>query len=120
MPEVLPASPLWQPATSASNTRQAGLKAPGPLSDFRQVLAVQIDISPVVLEFFLQLAFQYLSPRPANRQAVDDIDHQMKAVQFVQDGHVEWRGDGALLLVARTWILRWLFRRYVRRCTSEG
>ena len=34
------------------------------------------------------------------RQAVDGIHHEVIAVHVIQHGHVEWRGDGTLLLVA--------------------
>jgi hypothetical protein len=33
------------------------------------------------------------------RQAIDDIHHQVKAVQIIQHRHVERRGDGAFFLL---------------------
>ena len=33
-------------------------------------------------------------------QAVDDVHHEVKAIQIIQHRHIERRGNGALFLVA--------------------
>ena len=37
---------------------------------------------------------------PICRHAVDGVHYEMEAVQFVQHGHVEGRGDGSFFFVA--------------------
>src|SRR3984957_19679884 len=72
---------------------------PLPVADFRQVLAVSVDVLLVLDQLVPELLLQVDAPVAGLRQAVDGVDHEVKAVQIVQHRHVEGRGDGALLLV---------------------
>src|ERR1700760_960372 len=78
----------------------AGSTSPGPGLDLRQVLAVAVDVLPVL--------DQLVAHRPADvggahselRHLIDDITHESEPVDLVADGHVEGRRRRALFLVA--------------------
>src|SRR5665647_2277637 len=73
---------------------------PFPIPNLRHVLAVSVDVLPVLNQLFLELLLQVDTLVAGLRQAVDGVHHEVEAVQIVQHRHVEGRGDGALFLVA--------------------
>jgi hypothetical protein len=74
--------------------------APFPISGFRQVLAVFINVLFVLDKLVLELLFQIDALTAGLRQAVNGVHNQVEAVQIVQHRHVKGRGDGAFFLVA--------------------
>jgi hypothetical protein len=73
---------------------------PLPVPDFRQVLAVLVDVVLVLDKLVLELLSHIDALVAGLRQAVDGVYHKVKAIQIVQHGHVEGRCDGPLFLVA--------------------
>ncbi len=59
-----------------------------------------VDEAFVFNELILEPAFQLDAPFARLRQAIDRVHHQMEAVELIQDCHVKWGRDCALLLVA--------------------
>lgn len=83
---------------------------PLPVPDFRHVLAVLVDVRLVLDELVLELLLQIDALVAGLRQAIDRVHHEVKAVQIVEHGHVEGRGDGALFLVAaHVFVGSWFF-----------
>jgi len=74
-------------------------RAPHPISDFGQVLAVQVDVSFVLDQLVPELLLQVDAPLAGLRHAIDCVHHEVEAVQVVQHRHVEGGGDSPLLLV---------------------
>src|SRR6202008_4331214 len=64
------------------------------------VVAVLANIIPVIDEFVAEKLFEMRADALKARNAVDNIAGEMKAVEVVQNGHVERRCRGALFLVA--------------------
>src|ERR1700677_1190797 len=75
-------------------------RGPLPIPNLREVLAVLIDVMLVLDEFVLHLLFKVGAPGTQVWQAIDDVLHEMKAVEVILHPHVEGGGDGALFLVA--------------------
>jgi len=64
-------------------------RAPHPISDFGQVLAVQVDVSFVLDQLVPELLLQVDAPLAGLRHAIDCVHHEVEAVQVVQHRHVE-------------------------------
>jgi len=64
--------------------------------DFRHVLAVPVDVLPVLDQLVLELLRQLDISIASLRQAVDSVHHQVEAVQVVQHRHVDGCGDRLL------------------------
>ena len=91
------------PATNVravSTTAHSCGPAPRPVADFRQVLAVLVDVMLVLDQLVLDHLLQIVPLAAQMRQAIHHVLHQMEPVQIVLHPHVEGRGDGALFLVA--------------------
>jgi hypothetical protein len=73
---------------------------PLPIPNFRHIFAVFINVLLMLDELVLELLLQIYALVARLRQAVDGVHYKMKAVQLIQHRHVEWRGNGALFLVA--------------------
>ena len=73
---------------------------PLPVPDFRQVLAVLVDVMLMLDELVLHLLLQIGSLGTQMRQAINHVLYQVEAVQVVLYPYVEGRSDRALFLVA--------------------
>src|SRR5665647_2799541 len=89
------------PAGSSLSTLRVLHSGPTPLpvSDFRHVFAVLVDVLLVLDKLVLELLLQVDASVAGLWQAVDGVHHEMEAVQIVQYRHVEGRRDSALFLV---------------------
>src|SRR5882724_13609275 len=76
-----------------------GIVGPQPVSDYRHVLSVAIDIAFVLDQLIAQLLLQINTPAAGLRQTIDGVHHQVKTIQVVQHRHIERRGDRAFFLV---------------------
>ena len=75
-------------------------QTPFPVSDFRQVLTVFLDVLLVLDELVLEPLLQVDALVAGLRQAVDGIHHEVEAVQIVQHRHIKGCGDSAFFFVA--------------------
>src|SRR5712672_2792787 len=85
---------------SACTTARVYLPRPCPVTDFRHVLSVFLNVMPVLDEFILKLLLQVDTRTARLRETVDGVDHEVKAVEVVQHRHVEGGRNRTLLLVA--------------------
>src|SRR5208282_3639696 len=73
---------------------------PLPVTDFRHVFAVLVDVMLVLDELVLNHLLQ-VGPFSAQlRYSINHVLHQVEPVQGVLHPHIKRRRDGALLLVA--------------------
>src|SRR5579871_3803434 len=80
--------------------RMSRSRGPLPVANLRHVVAVLGDIQLMLDQPVSQELLQLYTFTCQTRDPVDHVDHQMKAIQVVQHGHVEGRRRCALLLVA--------------------
>jgi hypothetical protein len=59
-----------------------------------------VDVLLVLDQLVLHPLLQIGTLRTQLRQPIDDVDHQVEAVQVVLHSHIEGGGDRALLLLA--------------------
>ena len=76
------------------------IRLPLPVANLRHVLAEGRDVLPMLQQLVVQALLEVRGLGAKLRQAVDHVAGQVKAVQVVQDRHVERRGDRAFFLVA--------------------
>src|SRR5271166_4525487 len=74
-------------------------RAPAPVPDLRQILAMRVDVTLVLDEFVSHHLLQIRAFAPQMGQFVHDVLHQMKAIDLVLHAHVKRGGDCALFLV---------------------
>src|SRR5260370_38002290 len=77
-----------------------GLLLPGPVENFRRVLPVVARVLPCVQSLVDHLLADVSRPRAERWHSIDDVHHEVIAIDVVQHRHVEGRGGRALLLVA--------------------
>src|SRR5262249_10476210 len=82
-----------------ATARGGGFLPPLPAGDLRHVVAVAGDVPPVLDELVADGLLGVGGACPQLGHAVDDVLHEVEAVEVVQHAHVERRGGGALLLV---------------------
>ena len=73
---------------------------PFPIPNFRQILAVFVNVMFVLDEFVLHLLFQIGTLGTQMRHAIHHVLHEMKAVEVVLHAHIECRRDRPFFLVA--------------------
>ena len=73
---------------------------PSPITDFRQVLAVLVNVLLVLDEFVLHLLFQIGALGPQVRQPVHHVLNKVESVEIVLHPYVEGGRDRPFLLVA--------------------
>src|SRR5581483_5895225 len=73
---------------------------PFPVADFRHVLAALNDVRPVFDALVAGVLAQIGRSGAESGNPVNDIHHQVVAIQIVADDHIERRGGRASLLVA--------------------
>ena len=73
--------------------------APFPVADFRQVLAVRVDVLLVLNQFDPELFLQAEACVSGSRKAINRIHDGMKTVKIIEHSHVEGRGNGAFFLI---------------------
>ena len=82
----------------ALTTRIVG--RPRPVADVRRVLAVLARPHARAKARVLHLLAKVRGPLPEARHAVDDVHHEVEAVEVVEHHHVERRRRRSLLFVA--------------------
>src|SRR5260370_36257217 len=68
---------------------------PAPVPNFRHVLAVLVDVVPVLDQLVAKALLGVRGPAPESRHAFDDVHRQMEAIEPVEHGHVERGGRGS-------------------------
>jgi hypothetical protein len=91
--------PPWTAVIEQPPPRWQTINREGRAPRSSLVRSVLVDVSLVLDPLVLELLLQGDGPVAGLGNAVDDVHHEMEAVHVVQHGHVEGRGDGALLLV---------------------
>ena len=74
-------------------------RAPLPIPDLRQVLAVPVDVLLVLEQLVAEGLFDVGRPRAESRHTIDGVGDKVEAIQFVQHDHIEGRRGGTFLLV---------------------
>src|SRR6202041_2855668 len=73
---------------------------PLPMTNFRHVFAVLIDVQLVLDELVLDDLLQVRAFRAYLRQPIEHVLHQMKSIDVILHPHVERGGNRALFLIA--------------------
>src|ERR1700679_2280083 len=79
--------------------RKEGTLRPTPVSDFRHILTMLIDVPLVLDQLVLQALPEMIAAAADLRQPIDGVHDQVKTVHVVEYRHVERGGDGAFLFV---------------------
>src|SRR5262249_13314572 len=82
------------------NPCRSRLLPPPPAGDLGHVVAVSTDVLLVIDELVADRLLAVSSTRPKLRHAIDDVAHQVEAVESVPNAHVERCRGGALFPVA--------------------
>jgi hypothetical protein len=99
--------PVWPPPIVIRDVVLQGRRSavmqlamsPGPVPNFRQIFAESIDVLTVLDQLVFKLLLQVDPFFSGLRYAIDDIHDRVEAVQFVQDGDIEWRRNRSLFFV---------------------
>src|SRR5580765_1585185 len=96
-----PSPPLRSRSASAGRRRLTGAAGvPSPFADLRHVLAVLTDVTLVDHQPVAEELLHVGGTGSKAGHAIDDIAREVKAIQIVQDHHVEWSRRGPFLFIA--------------------
>jgi len=73
---------------------------PSPVTNFRHILTIRVDISLVLDKLRFKQPFQLAACIASMRQPVDRVHNKVEAIKLGQHCHVKCGGDGAILLIA--------------------
>src|SRR5258708_7656337 len=63
---------------------------PPPILDFRHIFAMLINVIPVLDQLVAKVLFYVSGFGTKSRHSFDHVHCQMKAIELVEDDHVEW------------------------------
>src|SRR5690349_17539500 len=110
----LPAGPAWDGRTRddaaesflfclvilMSPPLTASGLTPGPVAHIRHVVAISLDVLPVLDELVSNRLLGVRGRRAEPRNTLDHVGHEVKAIELVPHDHVERRGRGPFLFVS--------------------